>query len=270
MIELWNLLLFHPLLNALIFLDKLTGNFGWSVILLTVIFRLAMTPLVLPSLRLSKKMQDLAPDLAKLKEKHKDDKTALMTAQAELYKSHGANPAAGCLPQIIQILVLIALFNALNFLLKTNGSDLVSRLNPLLYSFNRLPDDFHLSTGFLYMELDKPDVLKLPGLPIPLPGLFLILSAVAQLISAQMMLPSVSTAQKVAEKTPAAEDDAMVSAQKQMIYMFPVMTIVIGFSFPSGLVLYWFIFSLIAAVQQYLVTGWGGLTPWLKKLQMVK
>ena len=120
------------------------------------------------------------------------------------------------------------------------------------------------------MELDKPDVLKLPGLPIPLPGLFLILSAVAQLISAQMMLPSVSTAKKVAEKTPAAEDDAMVSAQKQMIYMFPVMTIVIGFSFPSGLVLYWFIFSLIAAVQQYLVTGWGGLTPWLKKVNLLK
>src|SRR3990170_3665223 len=121
MIELWNLLLFHPLLNALIFLDRLTGNFGWSVILLTVVLRLAMTPLVLPSLRLSKKMQELAPELAKLKEKFKDDKTALMTAQAELYKQHGANPASGCLPQIIQILVLIALFNAFNSVLHNNG-----------------------------------------------------------------------------------------------------------------------------------------------------
>jgi len=270
MLELWNLSLYHPLVNTLVWLTVLTGNLGLAIIALTVFLRLVMTPLILPGLKLNKKIQELAPEVAELKAKYPNDKQALALAQAELYKSHGANPAAGCLPQIIQILVLIALFNALNFLLKTNGSDLVSRLNPLLYSFNRLPDDFHLSTGFLYMELDKPDVLKLPGLPIPLPGLFLILSAVAQLISAQMMLPSVSTAQKVAEKTPAAEDDAMVSAQKQMIYMFPVMTIVIGFSFPSGLVLYWFIFSLIAAVQQYLVTGWGGLTPWLKKLQMVK
>src|SRR3989338_8040037 len=114
MIELWNLLLFHPLLNALIFLDKLTGNFGWSLILLTVVLRLAMTPLVLPSLRLSKKMADLAPELAKLKEVHKDDKQALLKAQTELYKSHGAKPACGCLPQIIQLLVLKALFNAFN------------------------------------------------------------------------------------------------------------------------------------------------------------
>jgi YidC/Oxa1 family membrane protein insertase len=85
-----------------------------------------------------------------------------------------------------------------------------------------------------------------------------------------MMLPAVSSAQKVAEKTPAAEDDAMVSVQKQMIYMFPVMTIFIGFSFPSGLVLYWFVFSLIAAFQQYMITGWGGLTPWLRKLNLIK
>lgn len=269
MIELWNLLLFHPLLNSLIFLDKLTGNFGWSVILLTVVLRLAMTPLVLPSLRLSKKMQDLAPELAKLKEIHKGDKTALMTAQAELYKQHGANPASGCLPQVVQILVLIALFNAFNSVLVPNGN-LTEKLNPLLYSFNRLPSDFHLSTKFLYFDLAKPDTFKLPSLPLPLPGALLLLTGLIQLFQSKMMAPVVKAEQKLAEKTPQDTDDAMVAAQQQMLYMFPIMTIIFGFQFPSGLVLYWLVFSLVSMAQQYYATGWGGLAPWLKKVNLVK
>src|SRR3972149_8887258 len=135
MSQLWNLLLYHPLLNALVGLAHFTGDLGWAIILLTVVLRLAMTPLVLPSLRLRKKMADLAPELAKLKEVHKDDKQALLKAQTELYKSHGANPASGCLPQIIQLLVLIALFNALNSVLRPNGASVADHLNPVLYSF---------------------------------------------------------------------------------------------------------------------------------------
>ena len=269
MIELWNLLLYHPLLNALIGLDRLTGNFGWSIILLTVGLRLAMTPLVLPSLRMGKKMQELAPELSKLKAQFKDDKKGLMTAQAELYKQHGANPASGCLPQIIQILVLIALFNAFNSVLHGNG-DLVSRLNPMLYSFNRLPSSFHLSTSFSYLNLVKPDVFKLSGLPFPLPGAFLIVTALVQFISSKMMTPVVAAAQKAAEKTPEDTDDAMVAAQQQMLYMFPLMTIIFGFQFPSGLVLYWLVFSLVSMVQQYYATGWGGLEPWLKQVNLLK
>ena len=269
MIELWNSLLFHPLLNSLIFLDRLTGSFGWSVILLTVILRLAMTPLVLPSLRLSKKMQDLAPELAKLKELHKDNKTALMTAQAELYKQHGANPASGCLPQVIQILVLIALFNAFNSVLVPNGN-LTEKLNPTLYSFNRLSDDFQLSTKFLYFDLAKPDVFKVPNLPLPLPGALLLLTGIIQLLQSKMMAPVVKAEEKVAQKTPGDTDDAMVAAQQQMLYMFPVMTIIFGYQFPSGLVLYWLVFSLVSMAQQYYATGWGGLAPWLSRFGLLK
>ncbi len=269
MIELWNLLLFHPLLNSLIFLDRLTGNFGWSVVLLTVFLRLAMTPLVLPSLRLSKKMQDLAPELAKLKELHKDNKTALMTAQAELYKQHGANPASGCLPQVIQILVLIALFNAFNSVLVPNGN-LTEKLQPQLYSFNRLPSDFHLSTKFMYFDLAKPDTFKLPSFPLPLPGALLLITGIVQLLQSKMMAPVVKTEEKIAQKTPQESDDAMVAVQQQMLYMFPIMTVVFGYQFPSGLVLYWLVFSLVSMVQQYYATGWGGLAPWLYRLGLLK
>src|SRR3989304_1701905 len=130
MIQLWNLLLYHPLVNALVWLTVFTGNLGLGIIALTVLLRLAMTPLIIPGLRLNKKIQELAPEIAQLKAKHKDDKQTMAIAQAELYKSHGATPAAGCLPQIIQLIVLIALFNALNSLLNTNGTDVATKLNP--------------------------------------------------------------------------------------------------------------------------------------------
>ena len=93
MASLWNLLLTQPLLNSLIGLYKLTGNLGWSIVVLTILLRFLMTPLVLPSLKVTKKIQELAPELAKLKAQFKDDKQKLMVAQAELYKKNGANPA---------------------------------------------------------------------------------------------------------------------------------------------------------------------------------
>lgn len=269
MAELWNTILIQPLTNGLFFLYKFTGDLGLSIILFTILLRLLMTPLVLPSLRMSKKMQELAPELAKLKIQFKDNKQGLVTAQADLYKKNGANPAAGCLPQIVQLVILIALFNSMNLLL-SNKSGAVKNLNKVLYSTNQLTSSQHLSTRFLGLNLISPDVIKIPSVPIPLPGIFLLLSAAVQLLSGKMMAPNVVAEKKVAEKTDSGSDDAMVAAQQQMLYLFPLMTIVIGFQFPFGLVLYWLVFSLIQMLQQYIVSGWGGLTPWLKRVNLIK
>lgn len=268
MSQVWNSLLIQPLLNTLVFFYKSTGNLGIAIILLTILLRFLMTPLILPSLKLSKKMQEMAPELSKLKEKFKNDKQGLIAAQAELYRQHQINPASGCLPQIIQLLVLIALFSVLNSILKPASADLISSLNSNLYSFNLLPNDFLINTGFLYLDLSKPDTFFIPGIPLPLPGIFLILSALAQLASSLMMSP-----QKIQKKEVSAQpatEDAMVEAQKQMTYLFPLMTLVIGYQFPAGLVIYWTIFSFYSAIQQYFISGWGGLTPWLKKLNLLK
>ncbi len=267
--SIWNSLLFHPLVNGLIFLYQTTGNLGLAIIVFTVALRVVMTPLVIPGLKMSKKMAELAPELAKLKEQYKDDKQGLVLAQTQLYKQHGANPAAGCLPQVIQLVVLIALFNALNLVIH-NQDSAASVLNPILYAGNQLPTGVKISSNFAYLNLAKPDTITVPGLPIPLPGIFLILSAISQLLSAKMMSPTISAENKIAAKTESDTDDAMVSAQKQMLYLFPLMTIVVGFNFPSGLVLYWLTFSVASIVQQYLITGWGGLTPWLRKLNLLK
>lgn len=258
MIELWNTALFYPLLNLLIWFYKLTGNLGWAVIMLTVGLRAAMTPLVWNSMKAMKKQQELAPELAKLKLEFKDKKQELMTAQAELYKKNGINPASGCLPQILQIVVLIALFNAFNLVLKSPISDVISKL----YPFNQLAINTTISTWFYNINLVKPDLINIPGLKFGLPGILVILAALVQFLSSKMMM---------AVNAPKADpDDVMASSQEQMIYMFPLMTIVFGYQFPAGLVLYWFVFSLVSGIQQYYATGWGGLTPWLKRLGLLK
>jgi YidC/Oxa1 family membrane protein insertase len=270
MSSLWNALLVQPLLNSLIFFYRVTGSLGWSIIILTLALRLLMTPLILPGLKLSKKMQELAPELSKLKDKYKNDKQGLVTAQAELYKQHGVNPASGCLPQLLQLFVLIALFSVLNMVLRSNGQPISEILNPNLYGFNQLSSSFQIDPGFLYLNLHQPDTFTLPGIPLPLPGLFLLLSALTQLVSSVMMSPAISAEKKVASQTSGNSDDAMVEAQKQMTYIFPLMTLVIGYQFPAGLVLYWTVFSLFSCVQQYMVSGWGGLRPWLLKLNLIK
>ncbi len=264
----WNTLLYQPIINGLIFLYQVLGqNLGLAIIALTGLIRVILIPFTNSSLRAARKMQDLAPEIAKLKALHKDDKTAFAAAQMELYKKHGANPAAGCLPQIIQLIVLIALYQAFNQTLTTNGQT-ISHLNNLLYQPLKLAADTHLNTNFLYLNLAKPDIFHftLPNsnVNLPIPGLFLILAIVVQFLSSKMMMPAVKAEEKLAKKEKNETEDIMASTQEQMLYLFPLMTLLIGFNFPSGLVLYWFLFSFLSAVQQYFVSGWGGLTPWIK------
>ena len=270
MIQIWNLLLYQPLVNALIFFYQLLfNNLGWAIVGLTVIIRLILIPLTMPSMRAAKKMRELAPEIEKLKKKHGSDRQQLAKAQMELYKRHGANPAAGCLPQIVQLIVLIALYRAFYQVLRPNG-DILIKLNEVLYPALRLPAETIINTNFFYLDLAKPDIFHLPGLSLPLPGLFLILAAAIQFISSKMMQPIVTKAQLEAKKTEGKADDMAASLQGQMLYLFPLMTIFIGYSFPSGLIIYWFIFSLTTAIQQYFASGWGGLQPWLIKLKLLK
>ena len=265
--DLWTVLLYQPLINGLILLYRLLGqNLGWAIIGLTIVLRLVLYPLTLPSLKTAQKMKELQPQLEKLKKRHGHDKQALAAAQLQLYRQHGANPAAGCLPWIIQLVVLLALFKAFNQALVADGG-VISQLNQLLYLPLRLPLDTVFNVNFFYLNLTKPDLITLPfainlGFITfkQLPGLFLIASAVVQFISSKLMMPFSSAAQKIASKTPQKEDDMAVAMQKQMLYLMPLMTLVIGFTFPSGLVLYWLALSLAMLGQQLLVNHQSGKT----------
>jgi YidC/Oxa1 family membrane protein insertase len=258
MAQLWQTFLYQPLVNALIFFYQLLfSNLGLAIIALTAVIRGLLIPLTLPSMKAAKKMRELAPEIERLKKRHGDDKQAFAKAQMDLYRQHGANPAAGCLPQIVQLVILIALFQAFRQVLTVNG-ETINRLNEILYPPLRLATEKAINTRFFYLDLTKPDIFPLPqnalgGILPGIPGFFLVAAAAIQFVSSKLMAPQAKKAQEEAKKTPEAADDVATAMQTQMIYLFPLMTIIIGFSFPSGLVLYWLVFSAITAAQQYLI-----------------
>lgn len=247
-------IIWEPLINLLILLYHLLGNnLGLAIIALTVILRLALVPLTMPSMRSMQKMRELAPELERLKKKHKGDKTKLMQAQADFYREKGINPAAGCLPQIVQLIILIALFQGFIAVFQANGGNITAKLNEILYP--PLQESFQIkgevNQFFFGVDLTKPDVIRVPSIPFPLPGVFLIFAAVVQFFSSKMMLPQTKKQEKLAKKTPGAMDDLMAGMQQQMLYLFPLLTIFIGYTFPLGLIIYWGTFSLFQAGQQY-------------------
>lgn len=216
-----------------------------------------------------KKMKTIEPQVAKLKKKYAKDPKGLMQAQSELYKQKGVNPGAGCLPYILQIVVLIALFNVFTQALGGNG-DSLNKFNQLLYSPLRLAEGESLNTSFLYLDVTRPDVFRFDGIPFPIPGPVLILSALLQLAVSRMTVPYVTEAEKVAKKTKGEADDMQVAMQKSMSFTFPLFTLVFGVNFPSGLAIYWLLFSVFQIWQQYKNSGWGGLTPLIRRLGLLK
>jgi len=187
----------------------------------------------------------------------------------ELYKQTGINPSAGCLPYILQIVILIALFNVFTQVLSQNG-DTISKLNSMLYAPLKFTETSTLNTRFLYMDVRFPDVFNVSGVPFPIPGPILILAGLLQFFSAKMTQPLIKKEEKIVKDTKGGADDMAVAMQSSMIYTFPAMTILFGIKFPSGLALYWLLFSVFQMYQQFKSSGWGGLTPFAKRLGLVQ
>lgn len=137
---LWNQLLIWPIVNILVAFYKLfewlhvPGPMGFAIIGMTIATRFLLYPLMQAQMKSAKKMANLKPHLDAINVKHKNDKTALQQAQLALYKEHGVNPAAGCLPLLIQMPVLIALYNVFYQVLGNgNITTLIEHINQILY-----------------------------------------------------------------------------------------------------------------------------------------
>jgi len=260
----------QPLANGLILFYRILGNnLGLAIIGFTLFLRFILNPLTAPYLESMKKIRELSPQLEKLKTKYKKDRIKFAQAQADLYKEKGINPGAGCLPYLLQIVVLIAFFNVFTRVLSPDG-DPATRFNNLLYAPLKFEQGETINTRFLYLDLTKPDSIKLNFLPFLLPGPILILAAIIQFLSAKIMTPYTKMEEKIARKTKEEVDDFQVAMQKSMIYTFPLFTLIIGLQFASGLALYWLVFSFVQAYQQIRMQGWGELSPWIEKVKLLK
>jgi YidC/Oxa1 family membrane protein insertase len=268
--NIFTLLLTQPLANGLILFYKVLGqNMGLAIIGFSLFLRIILNPLTKPYMESMKKMKDMTPQIDRLKKKYKDDKIKFTQAQADLYKEKGINPGAGCLPYLLQIVILIAFFNVFTRTLSPDG-DPTGRFNDLLYGFLKFEPGQSINLNFLYLDITKPDILKFAFLPFAIPGPFLILAALSQFVSAKVMTPFTDVEEKIAKATKDEADDMQVAMQKSMSFTFPLFTLFIGMKFASGLALYWVVFSLSQTIQQVRSQGWGELTPLIKKLNLLK
>ncbi len=246
----FNTILVQPLANGLIlFYNILFQNLGLAIIGFSLFLIVVLRPLTKPYMDSMKKMKDLSPAIGKLKKKYKDDKIKFTQAQAELYKQKGINPGAGCLPYLLQIVILIAFFNLFTQTL-SKGGDITANFNNLLYTPLKFAEGQSVHTNFLFLDLTKPDVFHIPGIPFPIPGILLIAASLSQFLSARAMSAYTQASVDVAKKTKTDTDDIQASMQKSMSMTFPLITLIVGLNFPSGLALYWLVFSGIQAYQQ--------------------
>jgi YidC/Oxa1 family membrane protein insertase len=226
--NIFELIFLQPLFNLLVyFYNNVPGNdIGVAIVLVTIVLKLVLLPFTLKMLRAQKALQDLQPKMQVLQSKHKGNKEALGKATMELYKKEKVNPFSSCLPLLIQLPFMFAVFRMFR-----NGFDPESL--DMLYPFIHNPGILnHISLGF--MNLAEP--------LIPLA----VLAGAAQFWQTSMMTSSKQP------KVPGAKDEGMTAIMnKQMKYIMPVVTVIIGASLPGGLALYWFLFTLLTVLQQY-------------------
>lgn len=236
--NIFNAAIYQPLYNSLLFLYSIIPDLGVDIIILTLIIRTMLISLSKKSIESQKKMQEIQPEIKKLQEKYKHDKPKQSQAVMQLYKERKINPASGCLPMIIQLVVLIALYQVflagINF--KGDGH--------LLYSFIENPGTVnHLAFGLI-------DITK-SNLPLAF------VAAVLQFWQTKMLMTKSKAPEKAkeAEKKPADEPDFSSVMQKQMLYMGPVLTFIFGAKFSAGLPIYWITTTLFMIAQQYWIVA---------------
>ncbi len=226
---LFHTILFQPFLNLLIGLyDLLFKDMGLAIVAMTIIVRGALWPLTHKSLHSQRAMLELQPKLDEVKRKHKDNKEEQAKAMMAVYASEKVSPFSSCLPLLIQLPLFIGLYQALR-------TGLASQSFDQLYSF--VPNPGHVSTvAFGFLDLSKASIIVA------------ILAAAAQYFQAKMMMSR--RPQPMPKDKGAQDEDMAAMMNKQMLYMMPAMTLLIGWKLPAGLTLYWLLTNGFMVLQQ--------------------
>lgn len=277
----FNLILINPITNVLVafyqlfYLLHFPYALGFAIVGLTVAIRFMLYPLTASQIKASVKMQKIAPHLSKIKEKHKGDNARIQQETMKAYKEHGINPAAGCLPMLIQLPLIWALYAVLRNVVGFKSAAIVAEVNKIIY-IDALklqhawdPNFFGISLGAVPSQMMSFDNLfSAKSLILLVP----ILTGLLQFILSKMMIPdkkSVDVLEKDIEKKAHVDkkdaQDFASAFQTQSVFIIPVMIGFFSFGFPIGLSLYWNTFSIFGIIQQYKITGWGGLNGWIKK-----
>ncbi|MFH0906860.1 MAG: YidC/Oxa1 family membrane protein insertase [bacterium] len=227
LISIFNQGLYRPLFNALVLIYNIIPfhDLGIAIILLTILIRFILYPLSKKAIQSQKAMTELQPKIKEIQRKYKN-KEEQAREMMVLYKENKINPMAGCLPILIQLPILIALFRVFY-----TGLD-PEQLN-ILYGFVQRPES--LNVMFL-------GIIDLSQRSIPLA----ILAGFFQFIQAKMITPP-----KTAQSREKSGFDFASAMSQQMLYFMPVITVFFALSFPAALPLYWIVITLFGIIQQH-------------------
>jgi YidC/Oxa1 family membrane protein insertase len=215
----WFYFLTKPLFFAMDFFNKMVGNFGIAILIVTCLIKLALFPLANKSYVSMSKMKKLAPDMAKIKERFPDDKTRQQQATMELYKKEKVNPASGCLPILVQIPVFFSLYKVLFVTIEMRHAPFFGWIQDL-----SAPDPTTVFNLFGLIPFDPPSFLMV--------GIWPLIMGVSMFV--QMRL------------NPAPPDPI----QAQIFAWMPVMFTFLLAPFPAGLVIYWAWNNTLSVLQQ--------------------
>ena len=208
----------EPMGWLLAFLYEFISNYGIALIVFTTLVRLAILPLYASQLKSSARMKEVHPKMEAIRKKYSNDKEMMNMKMSELYKEEKYNPMGGCLPMLIQMPIILALFVLLR--------------NPIAF----------ISDSQMLMAVHE-SFLWIPDLSQPDPWILPIAAGIATFFSYSMTMANASSA--------ASDIGGMNSMMKMMKYFFPVMIVWMGRSFPAGLSLYWFIGTVFMIGQTY-------------------
>ena len=218
----WFYFFTKPLFFVIDYLFKFSGNFGIAIVLITLAIRALFFPLANFSFRSMAKMKAVTPEMTRLKELHKDDKVKLQQEMMALYRKEKINPAAGCLPVLIQIPFFFAIYKMLFISLEMRHQPFFGWIQDL-------------------SAADPTSIFNLFGLiPWNPPG-FMIIGIWPILMGASMW---------VQQKLNPAPTDPI---QAKIFAFFPLFLTIILASFPSGLVVYWTINNILTIAQQWVI-----------------
>jgi len=260
--------IFTPIFQAIFMLMALLynifGDIGIAIIVLTILLRVLLIPVFRKQIVSQRRTQMLQPELRAIQAKYKGNRAKISEEQMRLYRERGINPAAGCLPALLQLVLLIPMYQVISQGLA--APDISSMLqvagNPLLSVTCQDPGNSTvpcidptipwldwLTPAAGGLDAHVPEVLI-----TIIPGIFglsvlALISAVLQLIQTRMMIPVNTT------------NDPQIRMQQRIFLILPLFSLFYGWILPAGLFLYWITTTLFSIVQQYLIAGWGGLFP---------
>ena len=216
-----------PMHKILSYFFNFTGNYGYAIILLTILVRLVFFPLNQYSMKSMGKMKSLGPEIENLKTRFKDDKQQLQREMMKLYKVNGVNPASSCFPILIQIPIFFSLYKLLLL-------DLAMRHSPFVWVWQDLSakDPLTIFNLFGLLPYNVPTFLEIGLLPV--------------LMGSSMWL------QMKLSPQPSGSDE-MQKMQKKIFMLMPLFLTVILAPFAAGLILYWVCTNILTIIQQYII-----------------